>query len=415
MFTWLQVSNAGNSSEYLRKHLDLNNHPVLLVMGIAVAAPLIAEIPIGFRLPVVVLEMALGVVVGPHVLGLARVEGLLGWLGGTLGLAALFFMAGMELDLERVRGRPLLLAAYGWVLSLALALSATALLNYLPFIHAPMMVAVALTSTALGTLLPILRDSGQLDTEFGRHILAVGAMGEFGPIVAVSLVLTREYSEWLQVALMLALIAITFLAAFAALRVRPPKVLELLDRTMHTSSQLPVRVSMLLIAFLFVLSETFGLDAVLGAFAAGIIVGLATRGEKGKPLRNKVDAVCFGFLVPFFFVTSGMKFDVGALLHSANTMLLVPGFLILLLVVRGSPVFLYRKDLTKYERLPFALYSATTLSMVVAITEIGVRSGRMRSDIAAALVGAGMLSVLLFPTIAGVLLSKRARTLAGVT
>ena len=242
--------------------MDLNNHPVLLVMGIAVAAPLIAEIPIGFRLPVVVLEMALGVVVGPHVLGLARVEGLLGWLGGTLGLAALFFMAGMELDLERVRGRPLLLAAYGWVLSLALALSATALLNYLPFIHAPMMVAVALTSTAMGTLLPILRDSGQLETEFGRHILAVGAMGEFGPIVAVSLVLTREYSEWLQVVLMLALVAITFLAAFAALRVRPPKVLELLDRTMHTSSQLPVRVSMLLIALLFVLSETFGLDAV---------------------------------------------------------------------------------------------------------------------------------------------------------
>ena len=261
MFTWLQVSNAGNGSEYLRKHLDLNNHPVLLVMGIAVAAPLIAEIPIGFRLPVVVLEMALGVVVGPHVLGLARVEGLLGWLGGTLGLAALFFMAGMELDLERVRGRPLLLAGYGWVLSLALALSATALLNYLPFIHAPMMVAVALTSTALGTLLPILRDSGQLETEFGRHILAVGAMGEFGPIVAVSLVLTQEYSEWLQVVLMFALVAITFLAAFAALRVRPPKVLELLDRTMHTSSQLPVRVSMLLIAFLFVLSETFGLDA----------------------------------------------------------------------------------------------------------------------------------------------------------
>ena len=384
-------------------------------MGIAVAAPLIAEIPIGFRLPVVVLEMALGIVVGPHVLGLARVEGLLGWLGGTLGLAALFFMAGMELDLERVRGRPLLLAAYGWVLSLALALSATALLNYLPFIHAPMMVAVALTSTALGTLLPILRDSGQLETEFGRHILAVGAMGEFGPIVAVSLVLTREYSEWLQVVLMFALVAITFLAAFAALRVRPPKVLELLDRTMHTSSQLPVRVSMLLIALLFVLSETFGLDAVLGAFAAGIIVGLATRGENGKPLRHKIDAVCFGFLVPFFFVTSGMKFDVGALLHSTKTMLLVPGFLILLLVVRGSPVFLYRKDLTKYERLPFALYSATTLSMVVAITEIGVRSGRMRSDIAAALVGAGMLSVLLFPTIAGVLLSKRAQTLAAVT
>ena len=389
--------------------LDLNNHPVLLVMGIAVVAPLLAEIPIGFRLPVVVLEMAFGIVVGPQVLGLARAESMLGWLGNTLGLAALFFMAGMELDLERVRGRPLSLAAYGWVLSLALALSATVLL-VLPFIHAPMMVAVALTTTAMGTLLPILRDAGELETEFERLILAMGAMGEFGPIVIVSLVLTRIYGTWLQIGLMLVLVAITFLAAIAALRVRPPKVLELLGRTMHTSSQLPVRVSMLLIAILFVLSEIFGLDAVIGAFAAGMVVGLATRGEDGKPLREKVDAVCFGFLVPFFFVMSGMKFDLGALLNSAKTMLLVPTFLILFLVVRGAPVFLYRKDIAKAERLPFVLYSATTLPMLVAITEIGIRNGRMHTDIAAALVGAGMLSVVLFPALASVFLSKGART-----
>lgn len=333
---------------------------------------------------------------------------MLGWLGGTLGLAALFFMAGMELDLERVRGRPLTLAACGWVLSLALGLSAAALLNVLSFIHAPIIVAVALSTTAMGTLLPILRDSGELETKFWRFVLAVGAVGEFGPIVVVSLVFTHEYSEWLQVGLMLALVAITFLAALAALRLRPPKVVGLLSRTMHSSSQLPVRMSILLIAFLFVLSEVIGLDAVIGAFAAGMIVGLATRGKEGKPLREKVDAVCFGFLVPFFFVTSGMKFDLGALLQSAKMMLLVPVFLTLFLVVRGTPVLLYRNDIAKGERLPFALYAATALPMVVAITEIGVRTGRMPPDIAAALVGAGMLSVVLFPTIAGILRSRTA-------
>jgi Kef-type K+ transport system membrane component KefB len=144
-----------------------------------------------------------------------------------------------------------------------------------------------------------------------------------------------------------------------------------------------------------------------------MIVSLAIRGEEGKLLREKIDAVCFGFLVPFFFVMSSMKFDLEALLHSAKTMLLVPAFLILFLVVRGAPVFLYRKDISKDERLPFALYSATTLPMVVAITDIGVRSGRKRTDIAAALVGAGMLSVVLFPTLASVLLSKCARTVLG--
>lgn len=381
-------------------------------MSIAVLAPLLAEIPIGFRLPVVVLEMVLGIVVGPQLLGLARAEGLLGWFGGTLGLAALFFMAGMELDLERVRGRPLLLATSGWVISLALGFCAAALLNILQFIHAPIMVAVALSTTAMGTLLPILRDTGDLETKFGRLILAVGAVGEFGPVVAVSLLFTSEYSEWLQVGFILALVAITLLLAIAALRLRPPKVLELFSRTLHSSAQLPVRVSILLIAILFVLSERFGLDAVLGAFAAGMIMGLATRDEGGKPLREKIDAVCFGFLMPFFFVTSGMKFDLDGLLRSPKSMLLVPLFLLLFLIVRGAPAFLYRNDIVKYERLPFVLYSATALPMVVAITDIGIRTGRMQTDIAAGLVGAAMLSVLLFPTIAGALLSKRARTVS---
>jgi len=386
--------------------LDLNNHPVLLVMAIAVLAPLLAEIPKRFRVPVVVLEMILGMVVGPQILGLARPEGMLGWLGSTLGLGALFFMAGMDLDLERVRGRPLTLAACGWVVSLALGLAAAAFLNVLPFVHAPMMVAVALTTTAMGTLLPILRDAGEFETKFGRFVMAAGAAGEFGPIVVVSLVLTRHYSAWLQIGFMLALVALTFLAALAALRLRPPNVVELFSRTMQTSSQLPVRVSILLIAFLFVLSELFGLEAVLGAFAAGMIVGVATRDKEGKPMREKIDAVFFGFLIPFFFVTSGMKFDLGGLLQSPKTMLLIPVFLFLFFVVRGAPIFLYRNDLTKEQWLPFAFYSATALPMVVAITEIGIRTGRMQSDIAAALVGAAMLSVLLFPAIGGALRSR---------
>jgi Kef-type K+ transport system membrane component KefB len=155
----------------------LSSHPVLLVLAIAVAAPLLSEIPIGFRLPTVVLEMVLGIVVGPDALGLVRAEGLVDWLGGTLGLAALFFMAGMELDLERVKGMPLVLAVRGWVLSLVLAWAAAVMLHFLPHVHAPMMIAIALSTTSLGTLLPILHDAGETDTVFGRMVVAAGAFG----------------------------------------------------------------------------------------------------------------------------------------------------------------------------------------------------------------------------------------------
>jgi len=388
--------------------VDLNNHPVVLVMAIAVIAPLLAEIPIGFRLPTVMLEMVLGIVVGPQVLGLVQGGGLLGWMGTTFGLGALFFNAGLELDLRRVRGRPLSLAACGWLLSLALGLTAAGFLYKLSLIHSPLIVAMALTTTAIGTILPILRDGGELGSEFGRFTLAAGAMGEFGPIVVVSLFLTPGQGSWLQIGSMLGLVVITFLAALAVLSVKSPKVLELLNRTMYSSTQLPVRLSILLITFLFVLSETLGIEAVLGAFAAGMIFRVATRGEGSKLMYEKMDAVCFGFMVPFFFVTSGINFDLGALWHSAQAMLLIPVFLILLLVVRGAPVFLYRHDLAKGERLSFALYTATALPMVVAITHIGVQIGQMQSDISAAMVGAAMLSVLLFPAIAGSLRAKRA-------
>lgn len=385
----------------------MSSHPVLLVLAIAVAAPLLSEIPIGFRLPTVVLEMVLGIVVGPDALGLVRAEGLVDWLGGTLGLAALFFMAGMELDLERVKGMPLTLAVQGWVLSLVLGLTAAVLLHFLPHVHAPMMIAIALSTTALGTLLPILRDAGETDTAFGRMVMAAGAVGEFGPVVVMSLVLTQGSSGWFEAVLLVAFAAIACLAALVALGVRPPKVLALLTRTMHASSQLPVRLALFLLAVFVVVSEDFGFEAIPGAFAAGMVVGLATRGEEGKPLRQKIEAVAFGFLVPFFFVTSGVKFDLATLLHSDEALALVPVFLGLMLLVRGAPVVFYRNVLSRYERLPFALYSATALPILIAVAQIGVRTGRLHPAIASALIGAGMLSVLLFPTIAGFLRTRR--------
>lgn len=245
----------------------------------------------------------------------------------------------MELDLEHVRGRPLTLAGFGWLFSFALGLAAAALLYGLNLIRSPIMVAVALTTTAIGTLLPILRDGGELETEFGRLILAAAAMGEFGPIVVASVAFTAGVGAWTQVGFMVALIAITFLVALIALRARSPRIVELLARTMHSSTQLPVRLSMLLVALLFVLSEIFGLEAVLGAFAAGMVFGMTTKGESGKPMRRKMGAVCFGFFVPFFFVTSGINFDLLMLLQSTKTMLLIPLFLALFLAVRGTPVF----------------------------------------------------------------------------
>ncbi len=378
------------------------------VFAAAVAGPLLGRIPIGLRVPVVVLEVLLGILIGPHVMNLVRFDEFLSTMH-TIAMAVTLFMAGMELDFSEIKGRPLGLAAAGWGISVALGIAVVGIFHIIPAVHAPMMVTLALCTTGLGALIPIFRDGGQLGTRFGRLMLAAGTMGEVGPIVTMSLLLSQRYSTWQEMGFLAVFLVIIGVAAVVGTGARPPRVIAFLSREMHASTQLPVRISLLMLAALFVLAEEFGFESILGAFAAGMIIGLATRGEDGKTMREKIDAVSFGWFYPFFFVGTGVKFDVTALGKDLTTVLLVPTFVILLLAIRGAPVWLYRNEMTRMERFSFALCSAVpSLSIIVVITEIGLRSKAMSPDVAAALVAAGLLSILLFPTIAGALLARTA-------
>jgi Kef-type K+ transport system membrane component KefB len=384
----------------------LIGHPIFWVLIAAVVAPLLSEVPLGFKVPVVVIEVVLGIVIGPHVLGLVPFEGFVPTMF-TIGMATTLFMAGMELDFNVIKGRPLSLAAGGWSLSVLAGITIVGLLHVIPKVNAPLMVTLTLCTTGLGVLVPVFRDSGQLETTFGKFVMAAGTLGEVGPIIGMSLLLSQRYSTWQEIGFLLVFLVIVGAAILVGMGARPPQMLALLSRHMHRSTQLPVRISFLMLAALFLLAEQFGFESIFGAFAAGMVVGQATRGEAGKPLREKIEAVSFGWFYPFFFVGTGIKFDVAALGRDLTTMLLVPAFAVLFLVIRGAPVLLYRRAIEREQRLPFVLSSAVpSLSIIVVITEIGVRAKTMNPDVAAALIGAALLAVLLFPTIAGVLLSR---------
>ena len=384
----------------------MSYHPVFWLLVAAVAGPLLGRIPIGLRVPVVVFEVLLGIIIGPHVMDLVHYDAFLSMMH-TIAMAVTLFMAGMELDFGEIKGRPLGLATAGWGISVALGFVVVGIFHFIPAVHAPMMVTLALCTTGLGTLIPIFRDGGQLGTKFGRLMIAAGTVGEVGPIVAMSLLLSQRYSTWQEAGFLVVFLAIVAVAAAVGAGARPPRVLAFLSREMHASTQLPVRIALLMLAALFVLAEEFGFESIFGAFAAGMIMGLATRGEDGKPLREKIDAVSFGWFYPFFFVGTGVKFDITALGKDLETALLVPAFVILLLAIRGASVWLYRNEITKAEQVSFALCSSVpSLSIIVVITEIGLRSKTMNPDIAAALVAAGLLCILLFPTIGGALLAR---------
>ena len=222
----------------------MSNHPAFWLLVAAVVAPLVAEIPLGFKVPVVVLEVLLGIALGPHGLGLLHFDGLVSAMF-ALGMAATLFMAGMELEWDRIRGRPLTLATIGWLVSLLLALGVVAVLHVVPYVDAPFMVALALATTSLGVLLPIFRDSGHLDTPFGRLFLAAGTLGEVGPIVVMSLLLSHRYSTWQEVGFLVVFMGVVVVAAAIGMARQPPRLLAFFNRTMHASAAALVSAALL--------------------------------------------------------------------------------------------------------------------------------------------------------------------------
>ena len=376
-----------------------------LIAAMAVLAPVLAEALRKFRIPSVVLEILLGILIGPQVLGLAHTDETIRGFA-ELGLTFLMFLAGYEIEISKIRGRPVKLALVGWGLSLGLGFAFAFSLATSGVVLSTLLIGLALTTTALGTLLPIIRDAGLLPTRFGSLTMAIGTVGEFGPIVAITILLTGEHP--LQTILLLGVfVLVAGAAAMIVLRGQPPKWLDLLQRNLNSSAQLPIRVSLLLIIALVWVANRLGLDVLLGAFAAGMIVRVSAAGPDHERVRVKLEAIGFGLLIPIFFVVSGMSFDLEALLSDGSELLRVPMFLLAFLVVRGLPVLLlYRRDLERLPRAALALVSGTQLPLVVVITTIGLETGRMKPVNAAALVGAAMLSVLIYPSAALALLRR---------
>lgn len=384
---------------------------LVIVAGLAVLAPLVAA-AIGrvAKVPLVVFEIVLGLLVGPSLLGWVPESDFVDTLS-QFGLAMLFFMAGNEIDFAAIKGRPLKRASLGWLLSLAAGIIIGIVLA--PTLEAGIIIGIALTSTALGTIMPVLRDAGELSTPFGRAITAVGAVGEFGPLIAISLFLSGR-SPGLAAVVLIGFAAIAGLAIFLASRGPHTRLHRIVNATLHTSGQFAVRLVLFVVAALVCLSIALGLDMLLGAFAAGVLYRVWLSGAKKKDLElieTKLEAVAFGFLVPIFFIYTGVTFDLNSLLTEPNALLLLPIFLVLLLVVRGLPGLLASPPgASRRDRTAIALFSATGLPIIVAVTDIALDKDLLAPGTAAALVGAGMLSVLLFPLIA---LGQRRKSLGG--
>jgi Kef-type K+ transport system membrane component KefB len=367
---------------------------LLVVAAVSAVAPICAILLPGQRIPQLILLIVGGVLIGPDVLGLEldlEVE-----LIANVGLGMVFLLAGLEIDPAMIRERTGRLALIAWTTSLVVAVGVSGALTALDYVDAFTAVALALTTTALGTVLPILREKGMLGGALGRHFLASGAVGELFPIIAIAIFLSvnSRFSALISLA---AIALVALLLAASAHLVRGRRLAHIALQSADATSQTTLRLTIVLLLGLLVLAAEFGLDVVMGAFLAGVVLRRWSPGDL-HALEAKLDAIGYGFFIPVFFVTAGMGIDLQSIRESPDRLVV---FLFLLLAVRGLPILVvYRKALPSRERVRLMLLSATTLPLLVALTQIGVSSGTMRTDNAAALVGAGVLSVLIFPLLA---------------
>jgi Kef-type K+ transport system membrane component KefB len=373
---------------------------LLIVSAVAFGAPFVLGLLPRLRLPAVVVEIAAGIVVGPSVLGWVEVDQTIAVVS-TLGLAMLLFLAGLEIDIARLRGRVLRLAGLGFGVSFALALVVAGGLKAAGLVDAPLLVAITLVATSLGVLIPVLKDAGESGSTLGQLVIAAGSIADFGAIILLSIFFTGEGgtgSTLLLIGSLLALAAAVLIVVRGA--ERSTRISDDLLRLQDTTAQIRVRGAMVLLVGFAAIAEALGLEAILGAFAAGAILALldADRAMTHPQFRLKLEAIGVGFFIPAFFVTTGVRYDLDALLASASTIAMVPIFLVALLAVRGLPALLYRRLLGGTRPAAIAgLLQATSLPFIVAATAIGLDLGVIDAATSAALIAAGLLSVVIFP------------------
>jgi Kef-type K+ transport system membrane component KefB len=372
---------------------------LLIVVAVAFAAPFVLGLFPRVRLPSVVLEIVAGIVIGPSLLGIVEVNQAIEVIA-LIGLGFVLFLAGLEIEFEKLRGRVLRLTALGFAVSFVIAVVVGFGLSAAGLVETPLLVAIILCATSLGVIVPVLKDSGEISSPFGQLIVSAATIADFGAIILLTLFFSGEGgvgSTLLLLGALLVLAAIVFVTVRGAehsMRIRSD-----LARLQDTTAQIRIRAAIVLFVGFAAVAQELGLEVILGTFIAGAIISLLDRDEvmTHPDFRRKLEAMGFGFFIPVFFVTSGVRFDLDALVANASNLAMVPVFLIALLLVRGVPALLYRGVLGGRRTLVAGVLQATSLPFIVAATAIGLELGLLDAAESAALIGAGLLSVLVFP------------------
>jgi Kef-type K+ transport system membrane component KefB len=378
-----------------------------IVAAIAFSAPLLLGLAPRLRVPAVIFEIGAGVAIGPGGLGWVEPD-LPIRIGAILGLTFLLLLAGLELDVEHLRGPLLKSSLVGLAASAAVALGAAGLLWATGIVDAPFLIAIVLISTSLGLVVPVLKDAGEITSRFGQLTIAGSSIADIAAVVLLSLFFSEESRDVGAQAILLGGFLLLLAVGGAAIAEvgRWSRLSAVLLKLQDSTAEIRVRGAVLLMLATVILAERFGLEVILGAFLGGAILKLVDRRamETHPYFHTKLEAIGYGFLIPIFFVSSGLSLDARGLVADPADLVLVPIFLIAMLAARGLPALLYTRIIGRQQAVAAGLLQATSLPFIVVATQIGLDLGMVTSSVATAFVAAGLLSVLVFPASAATLL-----------
>jgi Kef-type K+ transport system membrane component KefB len=386
----------------------------IIVAVIAFLAPLIRAMAPVILVPAIVLELVGGIIVGPHGIGIASstepVE-----VFSTVGLACLLFLAGREIQVDRLRGALLTTSLVGFAISFVLAFGAASLLHAVGLIKTPLLIAIVFVATSLSIIIVPMKDARETDTEWGQQVIAAAAVAEFGAVILLSFFYSGQRSgpgtEIFHLCLFAVLAGLLLFSLTQGAQFK--RLTDAISRLEGTSAQIGVRGDFALIAAVAGIASQLGLETILAAFTVGVIRGMTSSHDQLH--EQRLDAVTLGIFIPFFFVDSGLHFNLGALFASFSSFIRLPLFVVAVLIVRALPALIYRSRFATRRTAAAGLLQATSLSFIVVATQIGLMLNIMYPATATALVGAGLITVMIFPALAFALIGEPETEVAGET
>ncbi|MGB5983884.1 MAG: monovalent cation:proton antiporter family protein [Desulfobacterales bacterium] len=396
------------------EHGQFSFIPLLIIVGIAFVVPIVLS-RLGLRLiPVIVGEIIAGILVGKSGLNLVEENDVLEILS-TLGFIFLMFLSGLEINFSallrsrsqsaapfwrRILSNPLFLAGASFLLTVLLCLLVAGVLARLELVKSPLIMALILSTTSLGVVAPVLKEQGFIADPYGQLMMGCSLVADFASIFLISVyVLFHNQGLSLEVLLILVLLVI-FAGVYRAATLFEKKVpaKRFLEEISSATSQIELRGALVLVMFFVVLARTVGTESILGAFLAGVIVSLLARDE-GSALREKLDAIGYGFFIPIFFVMVGVGFDLPALLGSRTALMLVPLLALTAGMVKVLPALLFRVAYSWRESLAAGTLLSARLSLIIAASAIGLKMGVISEAVNSAVILIALISCILSPLI----------------